>query len=154
MRHHEALVFQREGQVLLGRVAGIVTLERLLMIRAAQCAQWEIKLPLGTVMDFREATFTLSLTEWEQAFETGRRWTYNVHRPTAMVVRDDQLEFFRRGAVEFAQHGIIQAAFTALPTAMAWAASRRESLRQAPRKPGRRKSETSASRSEISVPGL
>lgn len=134
------VVFRREAGVLTGTVVGRVTLGKFLAIRAAQCDEWKVGLPLGTVMDFRGASFDLTPGGWRSAFDAGVRWTYTFNHPTALVVEDDDLEFFMAEAAEFARHGIIQAAFTSLPEACAWAAARRESLwkerRQSPQHPG------------------
>jgi len=137
MKNYDAPEFRRIGDVLVGVVSGPVSLDRLLRIRAEQCLQWSEELPVGTVMDFTDATFHLTPKEWDHAFRAALRWTYNFQRPTAMVVHPGQLDLFNAGADEFAQHGIVQAAFTSFEQAVSWALNRRESR---PPPPGRSRS--------------
>ncbi len=124
----DTLMFRREAGVLIGDVGGTVTLERLLAIRAAQCREWATALPVATVMDYSKAAFKLTPREWDFAFRAGVRWTYKPHCPTATVASDEQLDLFRAGVLSFAEHGLIQSAFSSLERALAWASGRREAL--------------------------
>lgn len=119
-------MFRRQGQVLIGTIVGLVNLDRLLKIRAMQCAEWALDLPRGTVLDYRGASFDLTHDQREFAYEVGRRWTYKLNRPTCVVGRSDQMSDFATQCERWARHGVVAAAFTDLPPAIAWASARRE----------------------------
>lgn len=124
------LKMKRDDEVLLVTGIGAVTLQGLLLERAAIAAEWRARQVRATVFDSRGSEFRLSPHAWDLAFEAGVRWAFREATPMAVVVAPADLPFFERQAAQWAQHGIVRATFTDLSRAVEWAGSRR--------RPGRR----------------